>query len=408
MGRRLSLLYLSPHVPVPVSSAARLRTYNWLVHLSRHFDIHFLAAVRRPVQPDHIDAVRGYCSQVSVVPLHARRCSPRGFVTRVAAEAIYLRRGLPPEGWFLQHGAPAQALQEATRAQQFDVVFAERWTWGPAALAAAPVSVLDGPALQAARDAEELRRTPHPLRRLLRWHLLPAHAQLEARTAAAATLVLARGAAERKAAESLGGGARAVPVPPGVCTRYFVPRPAVAEQGHIVFFGSTASPACRDALVYLHREIMPAVRVQVPLAHLTVVDEGPIPELAEVLHRDPWLRFTGPLDDERIALWRAAVAVMPLRFGSGTTAKLAELLALGIPVVTSPAAARGLDLRSGEGILIAKNEAEFVRTIVQVLVDASLRGDLAYRARTVAQRRLSLDATYDRLSTLLAEGLTTA
>ena len=43
MGRRLSLLYLSPHVPVPVSSAARMRTYNWLVHLSRHVDITFVA-----------------------------------------------------------------------------------------------------------------------------------------------------------------------------------------------------------------------------------------------------------------------------------------------------------------------------------------------------------------------------
>jgi hypothetical protein len=76
-------------------------------------------------------------------------------------------------------------------------------------------------------------------------------------------------------------------------------------------------------------------------------------------------------------------------------------------VVASPAAARGLDLRSGEGILIAKNGADFVTTLVQVLVDPSLRGDLAYRARAVAQRRLSLEATYDRLSSLLAEGLTT-
>ena len=243
MGRRRSLLYLSHHVPVPVSSAARLRTYNWLVHLSRHFDITFVATVRRPVELEHLEAVRGYCTRLCVVPLHARRTSLRGLASRVAAEASYLWHGLPPEGWFLQHGRPAQALQGVLREQRFDVVFAERWTWGREALAAAPVSVLDGGALHAARDAERQRRTPHPLRRLLRWHVQPAHARLEVQTAARATLVLARGADERRAAEALGGTARTVPVPAGVCTQYFTPRPAVAEPGHIVFFGSTASPA---------------------------------------------------------------------------------------------------------------------------------------------------------------------
>ncbi len=405
MGRRRSLLYLSHHVPVPVSSAARLRTYNWLVHLSRHFDLTFVATVRRPVAPEHLDAVRGYCTRVCVVPLHARRASFRGVVTRIAAEASYLCHGLPPEAWFLQHGSPARTLGGVLGEQRFDVVFAERWTWGRNALGAAPISVLDGGGLNAARDAESARRRPHPLRRLLRKHIEPAHARLEAEIAARATLVLARGADERRAAESLGGEARAVPVPAGVCTRYFVPRPSIAEPGHIVFFGSTASPAVRDALVYLHREIMPAVRAHVPLAHLTVVDESPTPELSGELQRTPWLRFTGPLEDERIALWRGSVAVLPLRFGSGGTAKLAELLALGIPVVATPAAARGLDLRSGDGILIAGDGAHFVTTLVQVLVDPSLRGDLAYRARSVAQRRLSLEATYDRLSALLAAGV---
>jgi glycosyltransferase involved in cell wall biosynthesis len=75
---------------------------------------------------------------------------------------------------------------------------------------------------------------------------------------------------------------------------------------------------------------------------------------------------------------------------------------MGVPVVVTPKAQRALDLRSGEGVLVAPSPAEFARSVVQVLQDASLRSDLSLAAIRVARERLSLEATYRRVTDLLA------
>jgi glycosyltransferase involved in cell wall biosynthesis len=117
---------------------------------------------------------------------------------------------------------------------------------------------------------------------------------------------------------------------------------------------------------------------------------------------DRALHFTGPLEDPRTALYPAAVAAMPLRFGGGSRSRMAQLLALGVPVVATPCAVRGLELVSGDGVLIAAAGADFARTLADVLADPSLREDLSRRGRATAERRLSIAATYERVARDLA------
>jgi glycosyltransferase involved in cell wall biosynthesis len=219
----------------------------------------------------------------------------------------------------------------------------------------------------------------------------------------AASLVLAGDPGTHRWVRSWCGEERALVLPSGLCTRYFSPRRSVIDPSNVLFFGSLSNPTQRDALVHLHRDIMPQVRHRLRHAHLTVVGSDPIQELAG--DSDASLHFTGPIDDDRTAMWHAGAAALPLRFGTGSPQRLAQLLAMGIPVVASPAAVRGLDLRSGEGVLVAANDDEFVATLTAVLVDSSLRDDLSRRGREVAEERLSLAATYGRVSDLLARDL---
>jgi len=97
------------------------------------------------------------------------------------------------------------------------------------------------------------------------------------------------------------------------------------------------------------------------------------------------------------------VAALPLRFGSGPRMRIAQLLAMGIPLVTTRAGVRGLDLRSGDGVLVVPDGPEFAAALAEALLDSSLRDDLSRRGRQVAQTRLSLSATFDRVSALLAQ-----
>ncbi len=74
---------------------------------------------------------------------------------------------------------------------------------------------------------------------------------------------------------------------------------------------------------------------------------------------------------------------------------------MGIPTVVTPVGARGLDVASGDGVLIADHEEDFSTAVSQVLLDKTLRKDLARRARETAESRLSMEATYGRLIDVL-------
>ena len=402
MPQRRQLLYLAREFPIPVSSSARLRTFNWVMHLSKHFDVTFVAPVHTAPESTHLEALEPYCSQVRVPHIRSGPWGPRTVVGRLLAELRYLAAGVPPEAWWLQRGEPRAVLDRARLDRSFDVVFAERWTWGAAALRIAARCVLDGAALQAGRVGEAMRESRNPLRRLLRRHVTRSLAGQEASAMAAATLVLTLDPAARRSARELCGEERTLLLPSGLCMQYFAPRRTIIDPSNVLFFGALANPAQRDALVHLHHDLLPLVRQKLRHAHVTVVGEEPIPEI-ERHGPDESVSFTGFVEDERPILWRGAVAALPLRFGSGPRMRIAQLLAMGIPVVATPAAVRGLDLRSGDGILIVQDGPEFAATLAQTLLDSSLRNDLSRRARQVAQTRLSIAATFDRVSELLAQ-----
>lgn len=400
MSERRTLLYLARDFPIPVSSSTRLRTYNWILHLSKRFDITFVASVRRAPDLSHLEALRPYCKRLVVVPRIRRR--GMGWLQRLHAELAYLWHGIPPEAWFLQRGPAGRVVESLRRETRFDAVFAERWTWGARALGLGRISILDAGAVEAGCRTEMARHDRHPLRRLLRGQLARALRRGEREVLRTANLVLTRNAAERRRVEEARGDGATVVLPPGLDTSYFKPRRRAIDPSNILFFGSLASPAQRDALLHLHYDLMPRVRLSMPRAHVTVLAPRLVPELESLLQTDPTISFTGPLDDARPEFWRAAVAAVPLRFGSGSPARIAQLLAMGIPVVASAAAARRLDLASGDGLIIVPEQDDFAQALVQVLLDTSLRDDLSRRGRQTAEARLSMASTYARLSDSLA------
>lgn len=397
MTARRSLLYLAREVPVPISSTSRLRTYNWLVHLARHFEVTLVCAPETVPAPESVDALRPYCTDLHVIaPVDAGR----DVLHRGIAELRYLLHGAPHESSRLRRRALRRQLQQLGATHDYAIVFAERWTWGPEAFRLAPLSIVDTGSLQAEQHVHVLRGARNPLHRILRHHLVRAFADSERDTLQRAGLVLTESASERHVLREIGCEST-VFVPAGLDIRYFSPRRQVVDPSCVVFYGGLESPAQRDALQHLQRDIMPEVRKRVRRAHVNVLARTAPPELAS--NPDPTLQFTGSLEDPRTALWPAAAAALPLRFGSGSRSRLAQLLALGVPVVATPGAVSGLDLASGDGVLIAPAGTEFARTLADVLSDPSLREDLSRRGRATAERRLSIAATYERMTRELAD-----
>ena len=74
---------------------------------------------------------------------------------------------------------------------------------------------------------------------------------------------------------------------------------------------------------------------------------------------DDTVRLTGFVDDVRLPVAEAAVCVVPIRQGGGTRLKILEAMALGTPVVATSKGAEGLDVATGDDILLADDPADF-------------------------------------------------
>jgi GT2 family glycosyltransferase/glycosyltransferase involved in cell wall biosynthesis len=111
----------------------------------------------------------------------------------------------------------------------------------------------------------------------------------------------------------------------------------------VLFVAGFAHPPNEDAAVWLVREIWPLIQISRPQAYLSLVGSGPTGKVLALA--GPTVAVTGFVNDEELAkrYARARVALIPLRFGAGVKSKVVEALREGLPLVTTPAGAQGLD-----------------------------------------------------------------
>jgi O-antigen biosynthesis protein len=133
-----------------------------------------------------------------------------------------------------------------------------------------------------------------------------------------------------------------------------VPGPQV-RQG-ILFVAGFGHPPNVDAARWLVQSIMPLVRANVPeRVHLWLVGSNPTEEIQQLAGDD--ITVTGYVSDEHLLQFyrTSRVAVVPLRVGAGMKGKVIEALHYGIPLVTTPVGAEGLE---GLGTIVPVSDDE--------------------------------------------------
>lgn len=162
-------------------------------------------------------------------------------------------------------------------------------------------------------------------------------------------------------------------IPNGVDLGYFQLREKSPEgSAALVFLGRMDYFPNIDGALHFARNIFPIIRRSVPQAQFQIVGSNPSRAIRNLANL-PGISVTGHVPDVRPYLMDASVAVAPLRIARGTQNKILQFLAMGLPVVTTPEAAKGVGAEPGRHFMVADGDQQFAEQVVKLLKDPALR-----------------------------------
>jgi len=385
----MRILWIKTELLHPLDKGGRIRSYQMLRSLSRQHHVTYLCLDDGLAAADALERAREYAQEVVVVPFRAPTKMSLGFF------AALLRNLFSPLPYAIaRYRSPElrDRVQELAGAADLIVCdFLVPTVNVPDALPAP--AVLFEHNVEAMIWQRHVSVPQHPVRRAymrLQWQRMLWYEARECRRFAhvvAVSPVDAQVIRREYAVASVGH------VPTGVDLEYFsTSRPRPQESRELVFIGSMDWMPNDDGIRWFAREIFGRIQERVTGARLTVVGRSPSLAIRELAARNPAIKVTGTVADVRPYLERAGVSVVPLRIGGGTRLKIYEMMAMGVPVVSTAIGAEGLPIRHDEHLLIADSVEEQVSAICALLGDPARADLLATNALRHVKEHCSWDA----------------
>lgn len=163
----------------------------------------------------------------------------------------------------------------------------------------------------------------------------------------------------------------------------------------ILFTGNMDYAPNVDAVIYFVKEIFPLIKSRLPGVQFIIAGQRPVKKVQELAAGD--VLVTGFVRDLSEMYATAAIVVAPLRFGAGTQNKVLEAMAMGVPVVSRNIGFSGLNITSGEGVILAIETEDFAEQCITLLQDQVWRQRVGEAGKAVIQSQFDWDVIAQRL-----------
>ncbi len=369
----MKILFVAARFPSPARQGFQVRAYHQIRLLSARHRITLVAfATSTPTLDAHDDVAR-YCERVVTVPL------TRGEMVAGLARGLLSNR--PLQTALYETPAMRRAVAALIAEQRFDVVHVQLARMArhlEGVTLPRVVDLIDALSLNMERRAS---RDPGPARFAAAFEAkrLQRYERWLCRTFAHATVV------SRVDRDAIGNFANLSINPNGVDVDRFPFATTGRDPHRIVFTGNLGYFPNVDAVEWFVREVLP--RVQRVRPEMTFVAAGARPHrrmrALEDATRSVVIR--GDVPDVGSVLARAAVAVAPMRAGSGQPLKILEAMASGTPIVATSIAASGIEGVSDRHLLFGDDAESFAAQVLRFLSEPALAHDLAHAARGLVE-----------------------
>jgi len=436
-NRRPRILCVVLHIPYVPSTGGMTRVFHLVRAATDVADVTLVGAAEISASAN-LDMMRPLCERIVLIPPPSRRRLfepwPRSAPAPVrhARDIVRALRRVNP----YMHGRYDQAAIRASvgdllRREDYDLVLVDSnelgeilrqdiTAWrGPSVVILHNVQWMQqfrglrarGQEMQQQRMREQAGRSRYALLRTIKrslqrwsgWHLMMNLRTAEQALLRTYTRVVAVSEVDAAQLESLVPGTKVDVVPNGVDVRYFGETVPAMRDAHaretLVFTGTLGYPPNVDAMRFFVADIWPLIKARHPAVRLWIVGASPSREV-RALAQQPGIEVYASVPDVRPYLGGSAVAVVPLRGGSGTRLKILEALAAERPVVSTTLGAEGLHLEPGRDLLLADTPAEFAAAVAMLLERQDDAWALAAHGRETVRRLYSWDsvgATFQRL-----------
>jgi glycosyltransferase involved in cell wall biosynthesis len=164
----------------------------------------------------------------------------------------------------------------------------------------------------------------------------------------------------------------------------------------ILHLGTMFWPPNVAGVLWFARQVLPLIHAELPEARLIVAGKNPPAEVWD-LTADPRIEVAGYVPDPTPYLAATDVFAVPLLAGGGMRVKILDAWLWGLPVVSTPIGAEGIELLAGENILLAADPAGFAAAVLRCLIDPLLNARLRAAGRAWVQARYAWQAVYPRV-----------
>jgi len=370
----MKILFICHRIPYPPDHGAKIRAYHFVRHLSENHSVTVATLAEDEQELGEALPLKQLCEEVIAEVLPERRRWLQ------AVEALI--SSTPSSVAYFRSGALQKRIEQSLKSKGFDAIivfcafmaqYVVGWNHG--------YRILDYGDLDSAKWREYSQYKAFPIS----WGYAIEAAKLRRYERSVGRYfhrcsVVSQGELEEFA--NLNISVPCTVIPNGVDASYFSVNGKIEERPPaIVFVGRMDYFPNVDGIIYFTRRVFPIIREKRPDVELRIIGSNPTKAIRE-LAKMPNIVVTGYVHDVRTYMGDAAVSIAPLRIARGTQNKILEAMAMGIPVVATPQAAKGIVARAGDHLLVEGEPEAFARQVVAVMENLELRRRLTEAGRT--------------------------
>ena len=389
----MKILYVCHRFPFPPKRGGKIRPFNMIRHLSAQgHQVTVCSLARSPAEAKEGEGIAGHCHryEMAVVsnPVQALRMVAR------------LPLPTPSSMGFFYSPQLARRIDGLLASEKFDLIFVHCSSVAQYVENVVGIpKILDFGDMDSQKWLEYANYKPFPLSLGYRLEGLKMLAA-EKRLARKFDMCTATTRAEWQTLEDYHAAASTDWFPNGVDAGFFKPDGGGYDADTLSFIGRMDYYPNQECMFDFCRNTLPLIQARRPSAKLIIVGADPSPAVRK-LGDLKGVTVTGSVADVRPYILRSAAMVAPLNIARGTQNKILEAMAMGVPVVTSPAGAGGVDAEDGRHFLVGDSPAAYAEACLRLMQDAGERQRFATAGRERMQTNHDWQASMRRLDGII-------